>query len=142
MRLRLFGSHGCPTRLAEQVFTPRVQWLPPAAASVWSVRTPIVATTIAASTNPMRNIVLDFTTIPSEASIGYPRKGYAETTRRGRGVPKSAERGGYAPAASPSLGCVYTVVVSGLTCLANRCAGNRFLDAQYMLVTAVCRSPC
>jgi hypothetical protein len=32
-------------------------------------------------------------------------------------------------AMSSSLGCVYTVVVNGLRCLANRCARNRSLDA-------------
>jgi hypothetical protein len=41
---------------------------------------------------------------------------------------------------SSSLGCVYTVVVNGDACLANRCARNRSLDARYTFVTAVCRS--
>ena len=40
---------------------------------------------------------------------------------------------------SSSFGCAYTTVVSGDACLANLCARNRSLDAQYTLVTATPR---
>src|SRR4030095_5553346 len=38
-----------------------------------------------------------------------------------------------------SDGCVYTVVVRGLTCRANRCARNRSRDARYTFVIALWR---
>ena len=41
---------------------------------------------------------------------------------------------------SSSDGCVYTTVVSGDACLANRCARNRSLEARYTFVTAECRN--